>query len=142
MQTAAQTSLAAKPTFLNSKAATWTGRALSGGIGAFLIFDGVMKVIRNPHIVAASADLGFSTNTIAGIGCLLLACTLLYVIPRTAILGAVLLTGYLGGAVAVEVRVGHPVFQYLLPVIFGVLLWAGNFLRDPELRQMIPLRKG
>jgi DoxX-like family len=141
MQTAAQTSLAAKPMFLNSKAATWTGRVLSGGIGLFLVFDSVMKVIKNPHILAASADLGFSTNTITRIGCLLLACTLIYVIPRTAILGAVLLTGYLGGAVAAEVRVGHPVFQYLFPVIFGILLWAGPFLRDARLRQVIPLRK-
>jgi hypothetical protein len=71
----------------------------------------------------------------------LLACTLLYVIPRTAILGAILLTGYLGGAVASNVRAGHPVFQCVFPVIFGVLVWAGLFLRDAALRDLVPLRK-
>jgi hypothetical protein len=142
MQTAAQRSLAAGSVILNSKAAIWTGRILSAGIALFLISDGIMKMLKNSHILAASADLGFSANAIAGIGLLLLACTLLYVIPRTAILGAVLLSSYLGGAVAAEVRVGHPVFECLLPVVFGVVLWAGLFLRDAELRQIIPLRKG
>jgi len=126
---------------MNSKAAVWTGRILSAGIALFLVSDGIMKVLKNPHILAASADLGFSANAIGGIGCMLLACTLLYLIPRTANLGALLLTGYLGGAVAAEVRVGHPVFECLFPVAFGVLLWAGIILRDAGLWQLIPVRK-
>ncbi len=100
-----------------------------------------MKVLQNPRVLAASADLGFSASTIEGIGALLLACTLLYIIPRTAILGAMLLTGYLGGAVAAEVRVAHPFFECLFPVILAMVVWAGIFLRNPELRHMIPLRK-
>jgi hypothetical protein len=76
------------------------------------------------------------------IGALLLACTLLYIIPRTAILGAIMLTGYLGGAVASNVRISHPVFECLFPVIFGALAWAGLVLRDAGLREIIPLRKG
>jgi hypothetical protein len=141
MQTAAQRSLAAGSALMNSKAAIWTGRILRAGIALFLISDGIMKVLKNPHILAASADLGFSANAIAGIGFLLLACTLVYIIPRTAILGAVLLTGYLGGAVASEIRVAHPAAECLFPVAFGVLLWAGVILCDAALRQLIPVRK-
>lgn len=140
MQSAAQT-FSAAATGPKSNAAPWTGRVISTIAVLFLVFDGAMKVIKERHVIAASADLGFSISSIAWIGVLLLACTLIYVIPRTAILGAVLLTGYLGGAVAVQVRVGHPVFQCVFPVIFGALVWAGIYLRDSRLSEIIPLRK-
>ena len=137
MQTAVQTSSAVAAPVQMSKAGLWTGRVISTLVVLFLIFDGVTKMIKDPHVIAASADLGFSVNSIAGIGALLLACTLLYAIPRTAILGALLLTGYLGGAVAVQVRVGHPVFECVFPVIFATFAWAGVGLRDSRVRQMI-----
>lgn len=140
MQSAAQSASVANPV-PTSNAALWTGRVISTIVVLFLGFDGATKVIKEAHVIAASADLGFSVSSIARIGALLLACTLVYLIPRTAVLGALLLTGYLGGAVAVQVRVSHPVFQCLFPVIFGALVWAGLFLRDPRLLEMIPLRK-
>jgi hypothetical protein len=90
--------------------------------------------------MAASAQLGFPERTIVGIGILLLACTALYVLPRTSILGAILLTGYLGGAVATQVRFGHTLFETLFPVVFGGVVWAGIFLRDAPLRTLVPLR--
>ncbi len=97
-----------------------------------------MKLIKDPHVLAASADLGYPVSSIVAIGALMLACTVVYAVPRTAILGAILLTGYLGGAVASNVRVGHPVFQCVFPVIFGVLVWAGLLLRDGRLRKFMP----
>ena len=124
-----------------SNAVIWTGRIISALVVLFLVFDSVMKLIKDPHVMAASADLGYSTSSIAGIGAVLLACTLVYAIPRTAILGAILLTGYLGGAVASNVRVGHLVFECVFPIIFGVLVWAGLFLRDSGLRDVIPFQK-
>jgi hypothetical protein len=124
-----------------SNVALWTGRVISTILVLFLVFDGVTKMIKESHVIAASADLGFSVSSIAGIGTTLLACTLLYVISQTAVLGAILLTGYLGGAVAVQVRVGHPVFQCAFPIIFGALVWAGIILRDPRLGDLLPLRK-
>jgi hypothetical protein len=124
-----------------TKTALWSGRVISALSILFLVFDGAMKVIKESHVLAAAAELGFPQNSMVWIGALLLACTLLYAIPRTAILGAVLLTGYLGGAVVTNVRVSHPVFECIFPVIFGILVWGGLFLRDPLLREMIPFRK-
>jgi len=125
----------------NSRAGIWTGRILTGLVVIFLVFDGMMKVIKEAHVIAASADLGYSVSSLVLIGAILLGCTLVYVIPRTSILGAILLTGYLGGAVASNVRVGHPVFQCLFPIIFGALVWTGLLLRDARLCEMILSRK-
>jgi hypothetical protein len=125
----------------NSKILIWVGRVVSTLVVLFCAFDGIMKVIKEPHVIAASAELGFSTNEMVLIGVLMLACTVLYAIPRTAILGAVLLTGYLGGAVLSNLRVGHPVFECIFPVIFGALAWGGIFVRDPRVRELIPFRK-
>jgi hypothetical protein len=125
----------------DSKTRIWVGRAVSTLVVLFSAFDGLAKVIKEPHVVAASADFGFSSNEIVLIGALMLACTLLYAIPRTAILGAVLLTGYLGGAVASNIRVGHPVFQCIFPVIFAALAWGGIFVREQRLRALIPFRR-
>jgi hypothetical protein len=85
-------------------------------------------------------ELGLPASLTVPIGVLLLGCTLLYTIPRTAVLGAVLLTGYLGGALVIQLRVGHPVFECAFPVIFGGLVWAGIFLREPRLRALLPFR--
>lgn len=121
-----------------SKAAIWTGRVISTLVVLFLAFDSITKLIKDPHVLAASADLGYSVPSIVLIGALLLACTVVYVIPRTAVLGAILLTGYLGGAVASNLRVGHPTFECVFPVLFGMLVWAGIFLRDGRLRELLP----
>ncbi|HUJ39663.1 MAG TPA: DoxX family protein [Candidatus Acidoferrales bacterium] len=124
-----------------SKGSLWTGRVISGLVVLFLLFDGVTKVIREPHVMEASARIGFSGQSVVAIGAVLLVCTLLYVIPRSSIFGAVLLTGYLGGAVATNVLAKTSAFNVSFPVIFGVLVWGGIFLRDPELRAIIPLRR-
>jgi DoxX-like family len=100
-----------------------------------------MKLLKPPVVVQATLKLGYPESAIVGIGIALLAGTLLYLIPRTAILGAVLLTGYLGGAVATNVRVGAPVFNIVFPMIFSALLWGGLWLRDPRLRELLPLRE-
>lgn len=142
MQSATQTMIQTDVEVPTSSATIWTGRIISAIVVLFLVFDAVMKLIKEPHVLAASADLGYPVSSIVGIGAVLLACTVVYVVPRTACLGAILLTGYLGGAVASNVRVGHPVFQCLFPIIFGVLVWTGLFLRDSKLRKLIPLRKG
>jgi len=124
-----------------SKARLWTGRIISSLVVLSLLFDGITKVVKERHVLQAAAELGYSADAIAAIGTLLLACTLVYVIPRTAVLGAVLLTGYLGGAVETNVHAGHPLFECIFPVIFGILVWAGLFLREPRLGVLIPVRK-
>jgi DoxX-like family len=124
----------------SSKAATWTGRAISGLVILFLVFDGVTKVLKVPQVVQASARLHLSMADTVGIGIVLLICTALYAIPRAAILGAILLTGYLGGATAIQLQAQSPAFENAFPVIFGVLVWAGLFLRDRQVRSIMPLR--
>jgi len=124
-----------------SKARLWTGRIISTLVVLFLLFDGISKVVKEHHVLQAAAELGYSAESMVGIGALLLACTALYLIPRTSVLGAILLTGYLGGAVASQVRIGHPLFESIFPVIFGVLVWAGLYLRETRLGTLVPLRK-
>ena len=123
-----------------SRKRLWTGRVLTGLSGAFLIFDGSMKLFKPPVVVEATVHLGYPESTIIGIGVVLLACTLLYLIPRTSILGAVLLTGYLGGAVATNVRAEQPVFNIVFPVIFACIAWGALWLRDTRLEQMLTLK--
>jgi hypothetical protein len=127
-----------------SKSRLLTGRALSTLTVLFLIMDITFKFIRPipPQVTKSMTQLGFQLGLLNVIGTLLLVCTVLYVIPRTSVLGAVLLTGYLGGAVSVQLRVGNPLFGYVLfPVYFGVLMWAGLCLREPRLLALLPLRK-
>ena len=124
-----------------SKGRLWTGRIISALVVLFLLFDGVTKVMKVRAVLDASAQLGYPVSTIVGIGITLLVCTAFYVIPQTSVLGAILLTAYLGGAVATQVRVGNPMFETLFPIIFGALLWAGIFLREGRLGALIPLRK-
>ena len=124
----------------NSKAATWTGRGISGLVILFMTFDGVTKVLKVPQVLQASARLHLSVADTVGIGIVLLICTALYAIPRTAILGAILLTGYLGGATAIQLQAQSPAFENAFPVIFGVLVWAGLYLRHAHVRSIMPLR--
>jgi hypothetical protein len=119
----------------------WAGRILSGLPAAFMVLDGAMKLFKPAPVVKATLQLGYAESVIAGLGMVLLASTMLYVIPRTALLGAVLLTGYLGGAVATNVRVGAPLFNIIFPVFLGALLWGGLWFRDQRLRELLPLRQ-
>jgi hypothetical protein len=108
----------------------------------FLLVDALGKFAKPEPVITGTLELGYTESVILPIGITLLACTVLYCIPRTAVLGAILLTGYLGGAVATHVRVGNPVFTHMLfPVYIGVLLWLGLYLRDSRLRAILPLRR-
>jgi hypothetical protein len=119
----------------------WIGRILSGLMIAFLLADGVMKVMKARVAVEGSIQLGYPESVVFGIGAVLLVSTALYAIPRTSVLGAILLTGYLGGAIATHVRVGSPLVGYtFFPIYVGVILWAGLYLREARLRALIPIR--
>jgi hypothetical protein len=123
-----------------SKGKFWTGWVMSALPALFLLVDGAMKLVKPEVVVKTTVELGYDQSVILPLGVVLLACTILYLIPRTAALGAILLTGYLGGAVATHVRAGHGAFEILFPVVFGALLWGGLVLRDGRLRDLIPLR--
>jgi DoxX-like family len=125
----------------NSKGRLWTGRIMSALPVLFLLMDGVMKLVKPEPVLRATVQLGYPESVIFGLGIVLLVCVVLYVIPRTAVLGAILLTGYLGGAVATHVRVGDPLFSHILfPVYVAILVWGGLYLREERLRALIPLR--
>jgi hypothetical protein len=118
-----------------------TGRILSALPVLFLLVDGIMKLMKPESVVKATIELGYPESVIKGLGIVLLVCVILYVVPRTAVLGAILLTGYLGGAIATHVRVGNPLFSHILfPVYLAVLIWGGLYLREQRLRALIPLR--
>jgi hypothetical protein len=124
-----------------SKRMLWTGRVLSWLMALFFVLDGVGHLMKPAPVVEAFARLGYPLSASVGIGLLALICTAIYVTPRTSVLGAVLLTGYMGGAVSTHVRAGSSLFETIFPVIFGVLIWMGIFMRDAQLRQLIPLRR-
>jgi len=115
----------------------WTGRILSALAVIFLAFDSSIKLMRLPVVLEATAQLGFPPSSIVLVGIVLLACTLVYVIPRTRVVGAVLLTGYLGGAVAAQMRVGNPPFETVFPIIVGSVIWAGILVRDHRVRALL-----
>ena len=124
-----------------SKAALWGGRVMSGLPALFLLMDGTMKLVKPAPVVTAAVELGYPESVIVPLGVVLLASTVLYLVPRTAVLGAILLTAYLGGAVATHLRVGNPMLTHtLFPVLFGTLLWGGLYLRDARLRALLPVR--
>jgi hypothetical protein len=123
-----------------SRKLLWTGRIISALPVLFLLIDGVMKLFKPAVVVEATIQLGYPEGVILGLGIVLIACTVLYIIPKTSVLGAILLTGYLGGAVATHVRVSEGLFPVLFPVIVGVLIWGGLWLRDDRLRALVPLR--
>ena len=120
----------------------WIGWAMSGLVIAFMLMDATLKLLALPVVLESGAPLGFAGAAIAReLGLLLLICTVLYTVPRTAVLGAILLTGFLGGAVATHVRVGSPLFTHVLfGAYLGVLLWGGLYLRETRLRALVPLR--
>lgn len=121
--------------------ARWTGIVISALPALFLFVDAVMKLMKPAPVVEATVKLGYLESVIVPLGIVLLICTILYVVPRTSVLGAILLTGYLGGAVATHVRVGEPLFTHaLFPVYLGVMIWLGLYLRDERLRALVPLR--
>ena len=121
-----------------SKKILWTGRVLSALPVLLFLFSAIMKFLRPPDLAKGFDHLGWPVSLAVGLGILELTCTAIYAIPRTAVLGAILLTGYLGGAIATHVRVGDP---YFTQIIMGVMLWGGLYLRDPRLRALIPLTR-
>jgi len=123
-----------------SKRALWGGRVLSALPVLMLVMSGAMKLVNPPPVVEEMGRLGYPESLALAVGIVELTCTLIYVIPRTSVLGAILLTGYLGGATATHVRVGDPLGTFIQPVVLGMLVWGGLFLRDPRLRALIPLR--
>jgi hypothetical protein len=121
-----------------SRGSLWTGRIFVILIFLFMLFDGGIKVLRMAPAVEGTARLGYPTSLVLPIGVVGLVCAFLYAIPRTSILGAILLTGFLGGATATQVRVQDPWFFF--PVVIGMIVWVGPFLMDERLRALIPLR--
>lgn len=121
----------------------WLGRALSAIAVLFLLFDSVIKLLELPVVRESFVRLGFDPGISFTIGLLELACTLAYLVPRTAVLGAVLLTGIMGGAIASHLRLGDPLFTHVLfGVYLGAFFWGGLFLRDLRLRSLLPVRHG
>lgn len=120
-----------------AKGIIWTGRIISGFVALFLIVDGALKLVGFAPYVEGLVKFGYPAHQAPWIGLALLVSTILYLIPRTAILGAILVTGYLGGATATHVRVEDPWF--LFPVVMGALAWGGLYLREPRLRTLLPL---
>jgi DoxX-like family len=123
-----------------SKKMLWAGPILSAIPVLFLLFDGVAKLIKPAPVVEATVRLGYPESVIPGLGILILVSTVVYAVPRTSVLGAILLTGYPGGATATHVRIGDQLFPILFPSIVGALIWGGLFLRDERLRTLIPVR--
>jgi hypothetical protein len=125
-----------------SKTQLWAGRIISALPVLFLLFDGVIHLTRIAPVVDSFNQLGYPIVLALGLGIIELVCVVLYVVPPTSVLGAILLTGYLGGAVASNLRIGAPLFSNaLFPVYVGVLLWAGLYLRSNRLRALLPLRR-
>ena len=120
---------------------SWAGIIVIALPALFLLMDAVGKLVKPPVVVEGTLELGYQDGVIVPLGILLLASTILYIIPKTSVLGAILLTGYLGGAVATHVRIVNPLFTHqLFPVYLGVLIWLGLWLRDPRVRNLLPLR--
>ena len=121
-----------------SRTASRTGTVLTVLLALFLVVDAVPKLLQMPMVVEATQQMGFDASAVPIIGAVLLVCLVLYLVPRTAILGAVLLTGYLGGAVCAQLRIEAPVFSTMLfPVYFGILVWVALYLRSPQLRRVV-----
>jgi DoxX-like family len=127
-----------------SRSARWTGRALSGLVIVFMLFDGAIKLVPWPIVTETMDRIGYgSSETLARtLGVITVACTVLYAVPPTSILGAILLTGYLGGAMASHVRIGSPLFSHILFGLYlGLMAWGGLWLRDRRLRALMPFRR-
>lgn len=131
MQAGTQTAIA-------SKKMLWTGRVISALPVLMLVFGGIMSFMKPPMVLQSVAHLGYPERLVIPLGILEMLCALVYAIPRTSVFGAVLLTAYFGGATATHVRIGE---AFYMPVIFGVLVWIGLYLREDRLRALVPLRK-
>jgi DoxX-like family len=132
----------ASPSGQASRKTIWAGRAISTVVTLFMLLDAGMKILNTSPSVEGTVHLGYPQNLVFEIGILLLTCTVLYIIPWTCVLGAILLTGYLGGAVASQLRIGEPLFSHVLfPVYIGILAWGGIYVREPKLRALIPLQR-
>ena len=118
----------------SSKKLVWAGRVLTGLVVVFLLFDGAIKLVPIAAVIEATQRLGYPVDIARHLGLLLVTCTVLHVIPRTQVMGGLLLTAYLGGATATHVRIGDP---FWFPVVMGVILWAGLYLREPRLRALL-----
>jgi hypothetical protein len=123
-----------------SESAPLVGRILTGLAALFLVVDGVMKLAKPAAVVDSMVELGYPVRLTEGIGILLLACLAVYLYPRTSALGAVLLTGYLGGAIATHLRVENGLFELMFPIIVGAFIWGGLYLRDERLRALVAPR--
>jgi chaperone required for assembly of F1-ATPase len=127
---------------LQSKKWLWTGRILSVLGGGFMLFDVVIHIMRPPEVVQGFAQMGYSLDVIVPLAIVEFICLLFYAIPKTSVFGAILLTGYLGGAVDANVRVGNALFGFVLfPVYVAIVLWIGLYLRDARLRELVPFNK-
>jgi DoxX-like family len=122
-----------------SKKVVWTGRIISWLPAVFLLSSGVNMLLKGSDVIQGLARVGFPESRALGIGIVNIISVVLYLIPATSVLGAILLTGYVGGAIAAHVRVGEP--QMFVPIVLGVLIWLGLYLRDERLRSLIPTRK-
>jgi hypothetical protein len=124
----------------NVKKTQWAGRIISALAVLFLVMDGVTHLIRPAPVAEAFKRLGFPLSLSIELGIIELICVVVYAVPRTSILGAILLTGYLGGAVATHLRVLDPVFDTIFPVLIGVLVWGGLYFLEPRLRALLPTK--
>jgi hypothetical protein len=130
-----------RPAPSSSRRRVWTGRVLSGLAVAFFLFDATIKLLRVPAVLEASRQMGFSVPSIVAVGVILLACTAIYLVPRLSLVGAVLITGYLGGAIATHVRLGNPLLSHtLFPLYVAALVWGGLYLRDARVRALFARR--
>jgi DoxX-like protein len=129
--------MCAKEAGEDSRKRIWTGRILTLLTALFMLFDGAMKIVKPPQVLEATVRLAYPLSALSGIGIALIACTLIHLIPRTSALGAVLLTGYLGGAVASNVRAGSGWFETIFPMLFAAVVWCGLGLRDRRLRNLL-----
>jgi len=136
--TEAHTAAVSSPAEKSSAGMRWTGRVISALLVVFMVFDGITKMLRLAPVVAGTVRAGYPARMVVPIGIAALVSAVLYAIPRTAVLGAILLTGYLGGATATQVRLEDPTF--VAPVVVGVLVWLGLYLRDVRLRALLSLR--
>jgi hypothetical protein len=125
-----------------SLAATWAGRILSGLVIAFLLVDGAMKLVPIDAVIAASQEFRIPVELARTLGIVTLLCTVLYAVPATSVLGAILLTGYMGGAIYTHLRIDSPLFSHtLFGVYLGIMIWGGLWLRDPRVRALIPFSR-
>lgn len=128
-------------TTAGSKAVAWTGYVLSGLAIVFLLLDTVIKVVQAAPAVESTVQLGYPAEYVVLLGVAELVCLALYAFPRTAVLGAIMLTGWFGGAMATHVRAGSPAFSVIFPILIGLMVWGGLYLRDARLREIFPFRK-